>query len=60
MSRAGVRPEIAERVLGHVVGGVERVYDRHAYLTEKRAAVEALSAVLDDILIATPLPLAAE
>ena len=31
MSRAGVRPDIAERVLGHAIVGVEGVYDRHSY-----------------------------
>ncbi len=30
MVRAGVRPDISERVLGHVIGGVEGVYDRHS------------------------------
>ena len=28
MSRAGVNPDIAERCLGHVIGGVRGVYDR--------------------------------
>ena len=50
MSRAGIRPEIAERVLGHAVGGVEAVYDRHAYVTEKREALEALAGLLDRII----------
>ena len=36
MSRAGVRPDIAERVLGHSIQGVEGVYDRHRYTDEKR------------------------
>ena len=27
MSRAGVRPDIAERVLGHAISGVEAIYD---------------------------------
>ena len=31
ISRAGVRPDIAERVLGHAISGVEGVYDRHSY-----------------------------
>ena len=35
MSRAGVRPDVAERVLGHVIGGVEGVYDRHSYTGRK-------------------------
>lgn len=50
MSRAGVRPDIAERVLGHIIPGVEGVYDRHAYVEEKRRALEALAAQLDLIL----------
>ena len=39
MSRAGVRPDIAERVLGHVMGGVEGIYDRHNYDEEKALAL---------------------
>src|SRR5262249_40216633 len=31
MSRAGVRPDISERVVGHAIKGVEGIYDRHAY-----------------------------
>jgi integrase len=39
---AGLRvdPDTAERVLGHVIGGVRGVYDRHLYLDEKRDALE--------------------
>src|SRR5262249_22147023 len=44
LSRAGVAPDIAERCLGHAIGGIRRVYDRHAFIEEKRAAFEALSA----------------
>ena len=36
MSRAGVNADIAERCLGHVIGGVRGVYDRHEYVEEKR------------------------
>lgn len=50
MSRAGVRPDISERVLGHAIPGVEGVYDRHAYVDEKRRALEALSALLERII----------
>lgn len=39
MCREKVKPHIAERVLGHVQGGVEGIYDRHAYLTEKAEAL---------------------
>jgi len=34
MSQAGVAPDHAERALGHVIGGVRGVYDRHAYRTD--------------------------
>jgi integrase len=39
---AGLRvdPDVAERVIGHVIGGVRGVYDRHAYIDEKREALE--------------------
>jgi integrase len=50
MSRAGVRPDVAERVLGHAIAGVEGVYDRHSYLAEKRAALEKLAALVARIL----------
>lgn len=40
MSREGVVFETAERVLGHVPRGMERVYDQHDRLAERRAALE--------------------
>ena len=49
MMRAGVRPDVSERVLGHVIKGVEGVYDQWEYAPEKRAALEALAALLDRI-----------
>jgi hypothetical protein len=39
LSRAGVRPDISERVLGHEIAGVEGVYDRHSYDDEKAVAL---------------------
>jgi integrase len=50
MSRAGVTSDHAERVLGHVIAGVEGTYDRHGYLNEKRVALEALAAVVERIV----------
>jgi integrase len=50
MSRAGVRPDIAERVLGHVIKGVEGVYDRHSYRDEKAHALKALAALVANIV----------
>ncbi len=54
MVRAGVRPDISERVLGHVIAGVEGTYDRHSYAEEKRDALESLAAMIDRILKPTP------
>ena len=50
MVRAGVRPDISERVLGHVIAGVEGTYDRHSYAEEKRDALEKLAAMIERIL----------
>jgi integrase len=50
MSRAGVAPDIAERCLAHVIGGVRGVYDRHAYYEEKKKAFEALAALVGRIV----------
>jgi integrase len=49
MSRAGVQSEHAERVLGHAIGGVEGVYDRHRYDNEKTRALEKLAALIQRI-----------
>ena len=50
MSRAGVRSEVAERVINHKIPGVEAVYNRHCYLDEKREALEALATQVRRIL----------
>ena len=49
MVRAGVRPDISERVLGHAIVGVEGTYDRHSYAEEKRDALEKLAAIIEHI-----------
>jgi integrase len=54
MVRAGVRPDISERVLGHVIAGVEGTYDRHSYADEKRDALEKLAAMIERILEPQP------
>ena len=54
MVRAGVRPDISERVLGHVIAGVEGTYDRHSYAEEKRDALEKLAD--DDRAYSAPNP----
>jgi integrase len=50
MSRAGVSSDIAEMVLGHKLGGVRGVYDRHSYAAEKRDALEKLAGLIGLIL----------
>jgi integrase len=50
MSRAGVSSEHAERVMGHSIGGVEQIYDRHAYLGEKSEALAKLATLIDSIV----------
>ena len=50
MARAGVRPDIAERVLGHVMAGVEGIYDRHHYRDEKADALARLGTLIGAIL----------
>jgi integrase len=54
MARAGVRPDISERVLGHVIAGVEGTYDRHSYSDEKRDALEKLAAIVERIVNSLP------
>jgi integrase len=60
LSRAGINPDIAERCLGHTIGGVRGTYDRHDYLPEMTHAFEALATEIDRIInppegVVTPL-----
>ncbi len=50
ISRAKVPSDHAERVLGHVIGGVRETYDRYEYLDEKRDALARLSALVKEIV----------
>ncbi len=50
MSRAGVRPDVGERVLGHALAGVTQVYDRHSYADQKTDALERLATLISDIV----------
>jgi integrase len=54
MVRAGVRPDISERVLGHKIKGVEAVYDRHGYDAEKADALTRLAALVGTIIHPPP------
>jgi integrase len=61
MAKAGVPSEHAERVLGHVIPGVEGIYDRHHYDSEKATALRKLAALIEAIVDGKPdaLPLRA-
>jgi integrase len=50
MSRAGVPVDHAERCLAHVIGGIRGVYDHHEFYSEKKAAFEALAALIERIV----------
>ncbi len=50
LSRAGVSSHHAERVLGHVIPGVEGTYDRHDYAPEIGSALAKLAALIEQII----------
>jgi integrase len=54
LSRAGVSADIAERCLGHSIGGVRGTYDRHRYIDEMRKAFEALASLVEHIVDPQP------
>jgi integrase len=50
LSRAGIHPDISERCLGHAIGGMRGVYDRHDFAPEMAHAFEALAAQIERII----------
>jgi integrase len=50
LARVGVRPDIAERVLGHAQPGIVQLYDRHPYQLEKADALARLAALIAGII----------
>jgi integrase len=50
MARVGVADNIAERVLGHAIGGVQGIYNRHEYVDEKADALARLATCVETIL----------
>jgi integrase len=50
MSRGGVSSDHGERALGHVMGGIRGVYDRHAFYDEKKRAFEVLASQVEHII----------
>ena len=45
--RAEVRSDHAERCLGHAIGGVRGLPNRHAFLNGKRTAFDALARIIN-------------
>jgi integrase len=54
LSRAGVSPDVAERCLGHKIGGIRGVYDQHKFEQEMLRAFEALAAQIERIVDPRP------
>jgi integrase len=54
LARAGVTSEVAERCLGHILGGVEGTYNRHSYHAEMRRAYETLAGTIERIVNPPP------
>jgi integrase len=53
MARLNVPPHVADKVLNHSAGtirGVAAVYNRHAYLDERKAALEALGRYVAELV----------
>lgn len=42
--------EVAERLIGHRLGGVAAIYNHHAYADEKREAIDQLDAAINQII----------
>ena len=53
-SKLGIPGDIGERVLGHVVGGVRGIYDRHSFLPQMRDALDRWAAHLEGIVNPRP------
>jgi hypothetical protein len=54
LSAAPVEDCVRELVIGHTQKGLHKVYDQHAYLEEKKRALEWWAARLRDILEPPP------
>lgn len=50
LSRANVRPDISERLLGHARKGIEGVYDHYPFTDEKAKALADLAKLIRTIL----------
>lgn len=56
MARVKVEARTAEMVLGHVIPGVEGIYNQHPYIAEKRDALARLAAEVARVVNPDPAP----
>jgi integrase len=54
LSALPISDKVAELVIGHTQQGLHKIYDQHAYLDEKRHALELWAAKLRDIIHPPP------
>ena len=57
MARLNIAPHVVDRILNHVSGtirGVAAVYNRHAYLDERKAALEAWGRYVESLVRPAP------
>jgi integrase len=57
MAKMGIAPHVVDRILNHTAGtirGVAAVYNRHAYLDERRVALDAWARRVDALVNGTP------
>ncbi len=57
MARLNIAPHVVDRILNHVSGtirGVAAVYNRHAYLEERKAALEAWGRYVESLVRLAP------
>jgi integrase len=50
LSRCGVSVDVSERCLGHVMPVIRATYDKHRFLNEMRAALEALAGEIERVV----------
>lgn len=50
MARADIRPDVAERVLGHTQSALVETYDRHDYAEQRAQALEKLATLITLII----------
>ena len=51
MTSLGISRLVVSKILNHVETGVTAIYDRHSYDREKKAALEAWAARLEEIVV---------